>query len=50
MNHPVDAKKDVTKSKKKLSNSIKLDPLSCPLIPLFFTKRYTRSIIFVTFR
>ena len=35
--------------KKKLPNSIKLDPLSCPLIPVIFIKRYTRSIIFVTF-
>ena len=36
---------------KKLTNSIELDLLSCPLIPLFFIKkkRYTRSIIFVTF-
>ena len=43
-------KKNVTKSKeKKLPNSIKLDPLSCPLIPVIFIKRYTRSIIFVTF-
>ena len=36
--------------KKKLPNSIKLDPLSCPFIPLIFIIRYTRSIIFVTFR
>ena len=43
--------KNVTKfeKKKKLPNSIKLDPLSCPLIPVIFIKRYTRSIIFVTF-
>ena len=34
---------------KKIPNSIKLDPLSCPLIPVIFIKRYTRSIIFVTF-
>ena len=36
--------------KKQLPNSRKIDPLSCPLIPVFFIKRYTRSIIFVTFR
>ena len=36
--------------KKKLPNSIKRDPLSCPLIPVIFIKRYTRSIFFVTFR
>ena len=35
---------------KKLPNSIKLDPLSCPLIPVIYMKRYTRSVIFVTFR
>ena len=42
--------KNVTKSEeKKLPNSIKLDPLSCPLIPVIFMKRCTRSIIFVMF-
>ena len=35
--------------KKKLPKSIKPDPLSCPLIPVIFINRYTRSIIFVTF-
>ena len=34
----------------KLPKSIKLDPLSCPLIPVIFIKRYTWFIIFVTFR
>ena len=33
------------KKKKKIANSIKLDLPSCPLIPLIFIKRYTRSII-----
>ena len=33
----------------KLTHSIKLDLPSCPLIPLIFIKRYTRSFIFVTF-
>ena len=44
--------KNVTKSeeKKKLTNFIKLDPLSCPLIPVIVIKRHTRSIIFVMFR
>ena len=47
-------KKNVTKSenekrKKNLTNSIKLDLPSCPLIPLIFIKRYTRCIIFVMF-
>ena len=41
--------KNVTKSEKKITNSIKLDLPSCPLIPLIFIKRYTKSIIFVTF-
>ena len=46
---PCGCKKNVTKTKKKIHNSIKLDPLSCPLIPIIFIKRYTRSIIFKTF-
>ena len=50
MNHPADAKKMLQKAKKKkLTNSIKVDLYSCPLIPLIFIKRYTRSIIFVMF-
>ena len=32
--------------KKTLTNPIKLELLSCPLTPIIFTKRYTRSIIF----
>ena len=44
-------KKNVTKSiKKTLPNFVKLDPMSCHLIPVIFIKRYTRSIIFVMFR
>ena len=42
--------KKTLQNPKKLPNPIKLDPLSCPLIPVIFIKRYTRSIIFVTFR
>ena len=34
---------------KKLSNSIKLDLPSCPLLPLIFIQRYTRSIFFLDF-
>ena len=34
-NHPVDVKKNVTKSEeKKITNSIKLDLPSCPLEPI----------------
>ena len=43
---PCGCKKKRYKKKKKIPNSLKLDPLSCPLIPVIFIKRYTRSIIF----
>ena len=45
-------KKHFTKSEgeKKLTNSIKLDLPKCPLLPLIFIQRYTRSINFSTFR
>ena len=40
INHPVDATKKVTKSEEnKLTNSIKFDLPSCPLIPLIFITR-----------
>ena len=43
--------KNVTKSekKKKLTNSIKLDPLSCSLIPVIYINRYTISLKIVQF-
>ena len=42
---PCVCQKNVTKSeRKKLLNSIKLDPLSCPLIPVIFIKRYTKKL------
>ena len=41
--------KSPCRCKKKLTNSIILDLLSCPLIPIIFIKRYTRSIFFVMF-
>ena len=48
---PCGCKKNCYKIQKKQPfNSINLDPLSCPLISVIFIKRYTRSIIFVTFR
>ena len=34
---------------KKITNSIKIDLLSCPLLPIIFIKRYIGFIIFVTF-
>ena len=46
---PCRCKKKYYKIQKKLPNSIKLDLLSCTLIPLIVIKRYTRSIIFMTF-
>ena len=46
---PCGCKKKLQNPKKKLTNSIQLYPLSCPLIPVIFMKRYTRFIIFVAF-
>ena len=43
---PCRCKKNGTKSgEKKLTNSIKIDLNSCPLLPSIFIKRYTRSIL-----
>ena len=41
---PCGYKKRYKIQRKKLTNSIKLNPLSCPLITVVFIKRYTRSI------
>ena len=45
----MDAKKTLQNPRKKLTNSIKFDPMNCPFIPVILIKICTRSIIFVTF-